>query len=126
MFTICAEATVTPPSFYSITGIRRDIRIGYSGKLDLRRVTAELKDVTAWFDLGLKLGIEHSVLKRIRSDYCHEGAERCKTEVLAFWIDNGTDVSLKKLTEALEEINHRNLARHLQEKYNVPQTGTMN
>ena len=87
-------------------------------------MTAELKDVTAWFDLGLKLGIEHSVLKRIESNYRHEGIERCKTEVLVFWIDNGTDVSLKKLTEALEEINHRNLARHLQEKYNVPQTGT--
>ena len=93
-----------------------------SSKLDLRQLIAELSDVVNWFKLGISLGIEHSHLKKIEAD--HKGdTERCKMEMLVFWINNDGNASLEKLTRALEEIDCRNLARHLRDKYNVLQRG---
>ena len=96
--------------------------IPVGSKLDLRRLTADLRDLTEWFRLGIRLGIKHSDLKKIESNY--EGdVERCKTEMLDFWKKNDAKPSLKKLTKALEEMDYRNLANELRQKYNVFQTG---
>ena len=83
---------------------------------------AELRDVVDWFKLGVSLGIKHSYLKKIEADYRGD-VECCKTEMLSFWIDNDENASMEKLTQALEEIGHRNLAKRLRDKYNVLQTG---
>ena len=94
-----------------------------SSKLDLRHLIVELRDVVDWFKLGVSLGIKHSNLKKIEADY-RGNVERCKTEMLAFWMKNNGNASVEKLTQALEDIEHRNLARHLRDEYNVLQRGS--
>lgn len=91
---------------------------------DLRRLLEDLKQVTNWFQLGLRLGINHADMKRIEKDHKHDGVERCKAETIAFWLKNSEDVTLRKLVSALEGIDHRNLAKELLEIYSdVPQAG---
>ena len=91
-------------------------------KLDLRSLLEDLKEVTNWFQLGLWLGIKHADLEIIERNHEHDN-ERCKEEMLAFWLKNFSNASRRKLVSALKEINYRNLAKQLQEKYNVPPTG---
>ena len=90
-------------------------------RLDHGQLIKELRGVVDWFQLGIHLGIDHSDLKKIEAD-CRGNVERCKAEMLSLWIDN-LNVSMEKLTRALEGIGHRNLARQLQDKHNVPQEG---
>jgi chromosomal replication initiation ATPase DnaA len=92
--------------------------------LDLKSLLEDLKEVKNWFQLGLWLGIEHDTLKIIEENHRHDN-ERCKEEMLGYWLKN-FNASRRKLVAALREINHRNLAKRLQEKYNVPQTGIQN
>ena len=42
--------------------------------------------------------------------------------MLVLWLKN-LNATMRKLVSALEEIDHRNLAKRLREKYNVPQAG---
>lgn len=97
--------------------------IPVGSKLDLRRLTADLWGVTEWFHLGIRLGIKRDDLRKIELNYKGDGVERCKTEMLDFWRKNDANASLKKLTKALEEMDHRNLSKELQKKYNVSRTG---
>ena len=100
------------------------ISTGYKVKLpDLKKVVADLKDVTEWFLLGISLGIDSNDLKKIESKFKGD-IERCKVEMLQFWSENCRDASVTTLTIALENCDRRNLARQIQDKYNVPPTGT--
>jgi hypothetical protein len=80
--------------------------------------------VTKWFELGLRLGVDHAELTKIERNYKLEGIERYKAEMITFWQDDSRNATLRKFVSALEEIGHRNLAKQLQEKYGVPQTGS--
>ena len=88
---------------------------------DLTKLVADLKDVTEWFFLGIDLGVKHTDLKKIESRF-NGDIERCKVEMLQLWRENH-DASVMKLVTALEKNGHRNLARQIQENYNVPPTG---
>ena len=94
-----------------------------SWQFDLGKLLEDLKQVMKWFQLGLRLGVDHAKLKKIERNHKHEGIECYKAEMLAFWRDNSRDVSLRNFVSALAEIGHRNLAKQLREKYYSPQTG---
>ena len=95
----------------------------YAGsKLDLKSLLEDLKDVTDWFRLGVWLGIDHAILTTIEKNHKND-SERCKMEMLELWLKKH-DASRSEMIVALEGIDHRNLAKQLQKKYNIPQTGT--
>ena len=75
-----------------------------STHLTLLEVQNELGDVTAadWFQLGVQLGIKAAKLREIEKD--HPGdVQRCKTEVLDWWLQNTPSVSWEKLADALHK-----------------------
>ena len=56
-----------------------------------------------WFPLGVQLGIESAKLREIEKD--HPGdVQRCKTEVLDWWLRNSPEISWQKLAQALKAI----------------------
>ena len=57
--------------------------------------------MTNWHSLGVQLGIESSVLKRIEKDCCAD-TERCKTEVIDFWLHNDSEATWNGLADAVE------------------------
>ena len=71
--------------------------------LTLREIENELTEVTAadWFPLGVQLGSSSSRLREIEMDYPRD-TQRCKTEVLDFWLRNGSQISWQKLAQAVE------------------------
>ena len=73
--------------------------------------------------MGLRLGVDYAELKKIERNHKFAGVERCKAEMIAFWQDNSGGATLRKLVSALVEIGHQRLAKELQEKYKVLQTG---
>ena len=97
-----------------------------SWQFDLGELLEDIKQVTKWFELGLRLGIDHAELTKIERNRKLEGIELCKADMIDFWRKNSGNVTLRKFLSALEEIGHRNLAKQLQEKYynaGAPQTG---
>ena len=96
---------------------------GPAWRFDLGELLEDIKQVTKWFELGLRLDVDHAELKKIERDHKLEGIERYKAEMIAFWRDNSKNVTLRKFVSALKEIGHRNLAEQLLEKYNVLQMG---
>ena len=94
-------------------------------QFDLGELLEDIKQVTKWFELGLRLGTDHAELTKIERNRKLEGIELCKADMIDFWRKNSGNVTLRKFLSALEEIGHRNLAKQLQEKYNAgaPQIG---
>ena len=81
----------------------------------LKEVANALKEVSEWYQLGLQLGLTASKLKTIESNHPHD-AERCKSEVLLWWLQNATERSWKKIAEALDKMEYKVLAEELEKK----------
>lgn len=75
-----------------------------------------MTEVTEWNQLGMQLGVPVYKLSTIKSDHSHD-ADRCKTEVLIWWLCNVKDTSWEKLAKAVKAIGHRVLANKLREKH---------
>ena len=59
----------------------------------------------SWFSLGVQLGIETNYLKHIeRNDAWDRDPERCKIEVIDFWLHNDPEPTWSKLTHAVEDM----------------------
>ena len=82
--------------------------------LELRDVVLAVKDVTEWYDLGLQLGLEDSLLASIAKHPDYEGHRRM---MLGKWLSSDTEASWEKLTAALDKINHRVTAENIRHKY---------
>lgn len=84
--------------------------------LTLREVENELREVAEWHQLGVQLGLTPGTLKTIENDHPRD-AQRCKTEVLHFWLQNVGYVSWEKLAGALEAMGgYTTLAHKLRKK----------
>ena len=59
--------------------------------------------MTNWHSLGVQLGIETSVLKRIEKDRSAD-TERCKTEVIDHWLKNDSEPTWNGLACAVEDM----------------------
>ena len=78
----------------------------------MKLITNELKEVSKWHQLGVQLGLTLGLLDTIESNYPRD-AERCKTEVLTWWLQNTEERSWEKIAEALDKIEYKVLAEKL-------------
>ena len=82
----------------------------------LQCLLEELKDVDNWFLLGIFLGVPVKQLQKIES--LHRGEiERCKIDMLQYWLDNNVNASWKDVVRALEQTNQLVLAETVKHKY---------
>ena len=65
----------------------------------------ELKEVDNWFMLGAYLNVPIYLLKKIQSTHTQDGVERCKLEMLQFWLNNTMVATWKDIARALEHLN---------------------
>ena len=79
---------------------------------ELKLITNELKEVSKWHQLGVQLGLTPGLLDTIESNYPRD-AERCKTEVLTWWLQNAEQRSWEKIAEALDKMEYKVLAEKL-------------
>ena len=73
-----------------------------------------MKEVTKWHELGVQLGVPAHILSAIDSKHPQD-TDRSKSAVIIWWLQNIEDTSWKKLAQALEEIEHKVLAKKLRE-----------
>ena len=79
----------------------------------------ELGSVMAkWFSIGVQLGVSHSKLQEIGTNY--QTVDRCCCEVISFWLNGNTDVPVnwESLVNILESsmVGEKGLAKRLREK----------
>ena len=87
-------------------------------RLELDYLLEKLKSCKAkYYFLGLGLGLKGPDLKQIETTTrsCSP-VKICFHQVLIFWL-NSTHANLDILVKALENVNHRALAREIKEKY---------
>lgn len=85
----------------------------------LQLVLKVLKDIDNWFVFGVKLGVLVKQFKKIKSSHL-EGdlLERCKIDMLQYWLDNSLSaLSWKDIVQALEETDQLVLAATAKHKY---------
>ena len=75
-----------------------------------------MSEVTRWYSLGIQLGLTPGTLSSIESNHPHD-ADRCKIDVLDWWLRNEQDGTWEKLAQALEAMRgHDVLVQKLREK----------
>lgn len=94
---------------------------GLAWQFDVGELLEDIKQVTKWFELGLRLGVDHAELTKIEIN--RKLVELCKADMINLWQQNSGNVTQRNFLSALEEIGHRNLAKQLRAKYNARQTG---
>ena len=57
----------------------------------------------SWYSLGIQLGIGTSDLKRLEMNYGGD-TERCKIEVIHFWLRRDPEATWNKLAQAVEDM----------------------
>ena len=77
----------------------------------------ELKEVDDWYMLGAYLNVPVRELKKLKSAYAQDGVERCKLEMLQYWLDTTMTASWKDIARALEQLNMLTLAARLKLKH---------
>ena len=84
-----------------------------SNPVILRQILSATQEVTGYYSLGIQLGIHTSYLDQIEKDYGGD-AERCKIEVIKFWLRNVQNFTWNKLAQAIEGMGrHANVVQTL-------------
>ena len=86
----------------------------------LHLLQQELQPVVDWYLFGVYLKVEKHELDKIYHDHFLMGkTERCKTELLDFWLKNRTQEFgvWEEVIDALEKMKKDNLVRKLRSKY---------
>ena len=87
-------------------------------RLSLKEIENELKEVTAanWYPLGIQLGLRPAKLREIESNNARD-AQRCKLDVLDWWLENAPVISWEELASAVEGMGeHSNVVQKLRRK----------
>ena len=77
----------------------------------------ELQEVDDWYMLGAYLNVPVRELKKIKATHTQDGADRCKLEMLQYWLDTTMTASWKNIARALERLNMLTLAARLKLNY---------
>ena len=77
-----------------------------TASISISDIQNELSDVTEWYPLGLELGVPPGKLKQIEKNH-HGDTERCKLEMIDFWLHNTGNPSWGELAKALQKIGGR-------------------
>ena len=81
------------------------------------QILRDTKEVTDWYCLGRYLGIPASYLKHIEKNY-GSNAERCRIEVIDYWLNNDPEPTQSKLAQAVEDMGgHANVVQTLRASY---------
>ena len=73
--------------------------------------------MTRWYSLGIQLNIDTFYLDQIERNYGGD-AERCKIEVIKFWLRNVTKFTWSKLARAVEGMGgHAKVVETLKAKH---------
>ena len=89
-----------------------------STHLTLKQIENELKEVTAadWYPLGVQLGLRPAKLREIESNNARD-AQRCKLDILDWWLENAPVTSWEELANAVEGMGeHSNVVQKLRRK----------
>ena len=86
----------------------------------MREIIDELSEVTAarWHLLGIRLGLKQAKLSEFEANYPHD-TQRCKYEVLNWWLNNAQPANWETLAQALEAMGESTTARNLRRKTSV-------
>ena len=77
----------------------------------------DTKEVTNWYFLGICLSIPVSYLEHIKKNYGGD-TERCRIEVIDYWLHNDPEPTKSKLAQALEDMGgHANVVQTLRARY---------
>jgi len=83
----------------------------------LGQILRDTKEVTRWYALGIQLGIKTSDLKEIEKN-CSSDSERCRIEVIDYWLNNDPEPTQSKLAQAVEDMGgHANVVQTLRASY---------
>ena len=81
--------------------------------ISVKKILLEIKEVDNYHLLGIQLGIKCGDLKRIERDYMCD-TERCKAEIVDFWLRNTQECTWSTLAQAIAEMGgHNNLVQTL-------------
>ena len=73
--------------------------------------------MVCWYSLGIQLGIEIFHLKQIETKYGGD-FERCRIELIDFWLHNDSEPTLRRLAQAVEDTGkYVNVAQTLRNYY---------
>ena len=77
----------------------------------------DIREVVCWYSLGIQLGIGISHLKQIETKYGGD-VERCRIELIDFWLHNDSEPTLRRLAQAVEDTgDYANVAQTLRNYY---------
>ena len=85
--------------------------------LTVQALLEELKEVDDWYLLGAYLSVPVYKLNEIQSTSEHRGVERCKLDMLQYWLNTTMTASWRDIARALEQMDKLTLAAKLKRKY---------
>ena len=88
-----------------------------TGPPTLQQLLKELKTLENWFVFGVLLGVPVSQLKKIESSYSQRELERCKIDMLQYWLENTLIPTWKEVVKALEQSDQLVLAAEVKRSY---------
>ena len=89
------------------------------GTPTLRRLLDALKKVDNWFMFGAMLDVPFPQLKKIESHH-QKDPDRCKLELLQYWLDNTLDSTWNRIVQALEKTDQLTLAAQIKHEHLLP------
>ena len=70
-----------------------------------------------WFVFGVILGVPVPQLKMIETSYSQRELERCKIDMLQYWLDNNVLPLWNEIVQALEQTDQLALAAQVKHDY---------
>ena len=88
-----------------------------TGTPKLQQLLKTLKPLENWFVFGVILGVPVPQLKKIESSYSQRELERCKIDMLQYWLENKLIPTWKEVIQALEQSDQLVLAAQVKHDY---------
>ena len=89
----------------------------YTGTPTLQQLMKALKTMDNWFVFGVILGVPVPQLKMIETSYSQRELERCKIDMLQYWLDNNVLPLWNEIVQALEQTDQLALAAQVKHDY---------
>jgi len=93
--------------------------------MNVQKLSNELRSVSNWYQLGIKLGLQPCQLRQIEKEHLAE-IERCKVEMLDLWQRNNPAATWRHIVTALKEMGELTTAERIQMNYVKGATSTCN
>ena len=107
-------------SFLGVTSLNHCVYSPFvcAGTLTLQQLLKALKKLDNWFVFGVILGVPVPQLKKIESSYSQRELERCKIDMLQYWLDNKlVNATWNEVIQALEQTDQLALASEIKREY---------